>query len=122
MRYLSTFTVLLAVGLGAAGAFGADPPKADAVDAKPDAKATTAAAADDQELKLPPGWKKTKRGKYILYCKDEAPMGTRLKSKTCYDELNMRNYMLALEQTKSDVDRIRATCSNICVCGSPESC
>jgi hypothetical protein len=121
MRYLGSFTVLLVLGFGATDAFSADPPKAEAVDAKAEAKATTTAAAD-QELKLPPGWKKTKRGKYILYCKDEAPMGTRLKSKTCYDEPNMRNYMLALEQTKSDVDRIRATCSNICVCGSPESC
>jgi hypothetical protein len=111
--------VVALAGASAALAFTADTPKADAVDAK---ATTTAVAADDQELKLPPGWKKTKRGKYILYCKDEAPMGTRLKSKTCYDELNMRNYILALEQTKSDVDRIRATCSNICVCGSPESC
>lgn len=121
MRHLFKLTVLLAMGLGSAGAFSADPPKAEAVDAKAEAKATTTAAADE-ELKLPPGWKKTKRGKYILYCKDEVPMGTRMKSKTCYDELNMRNYMLALEQTKSDVDRIRATCSNMCVCGSPESC
>ena len=74
------------------------------------------------EWKLPPGWKKTKRGKYELYCKTEAPMGTRLKSTTCYDEDNMRNYILALEENKADVDRIRATCSNVCVCGDPSAC
>lgn len=122
MRYLVTCLCLIAISVGSAGALGSDAPKADAAEAKADAKAATTAAADDEELKLPPGWKKTKRGKYILYCKDEAPMGTRLKSKTCYDDHNMRNYILALEQTKSDVDRIRSTCSNVCVCGSPESC
>lgn len=121
MGKLTSLLGLLAVGFGAATALAADPPKEEAKQETAAARPETKAAANG-ELKLPPGWKKTKRGKYELYCKTEAPMGTRLKSTTCYDEDNMRNYILALEQTKSDVDRIRATCSNICVCGSPESC
>lgn len=107
----ATFVILLAFGFGLARA---DAPKADAP------KAETAKA--EEELKLPPGWKKTKRGKYILYCKTEAPMGTRLKSTTCYDRDNMRNYILALEENKSDIDRIRSTCSNLCTCGDPSAC
>jgi hypothetical protein len=108
----------LGLGLGQAGAFSADPPKADA----PEAKAAVTAKAETDELKLPPGWKKKKRGKFMLYCKNEAPMGTRIKAETCYDEDGMRNYMLALQEAKADIDRIRSTCSNICVCGDPSAC
>ena len=110
------FVVCLLMGLGPASAVAADPPKAEA----PEAKA--AAAPDAKELKLPPGWKKKKRGKFILYCKSEAPMGTRLKAETCYDEDGMRNYMLALQENKGDIDRIRSTCSNVCTCGNPGAC
>lgn len=116
--------IALACVLGAlaaigTGAFGAEPPKPESAKAAP-ASETTAKAS--QELKLPPGWKKKKRGKFILYCKKEAPMGTRLQSETCYDEPNMRNYILALQESKSDIDRIRSTCSNICTCGDPGAC
>jgi hypothetical protein len=72
--------------------------------------------------RLPPGFKVKKRGKYTLYCKTDTPLGTRFKSETCYDENNMRAYMLALQENKSDVDRIRQTCSNPCACGMPEAC
>ena len=34
----------------------------------------------------------------------------------------MRAYMLALQENKSDVDRIRNICSNPCACGMPEFC
>ena len=38
------------------------------------------------------------------------------------DEPNMRAYMLALQENKSDVDRIRSICSNPCACGQPDAC
>jgi hypothetical protein len=72
--------------------------------------------------RLPPGFKVKKRGKYTLYCKSDTPLGTRFKSETCYDENNMRAYMLALQENKSDVDRMRNICSNPCACGNPEAC
>jgi hypothetical protein len=112
------FGVILSMGLGTAGAFSADPPKADV----PETKAAAKATAETKELKLPPGWRKKKRGKFILFCKNEAPMGTRLESETCYDEDGMRNYILAMEENKGDIDRIRSTCSNICTCGNPGAC
>lgn len=108
------------LGLAAqhAAAMAAEPPpRTDTAEAK---AATTAQAAAD--FKPPPGFMKKKRGKFILYCKKDAPLGSRIQTETCYDEDQMRNYMLALKETKGNVDKIRATCANICVCGSPESC
>jgi hypothetical protein len=50
---------------------------------------------------------------------DDTPIGTRIKSERCYDEAQMRNYMLALEENKRDVDRVRSVCQNLQVCGMP---
>jgi hypothetical protein len=100
-----------------AGAFSADPPKTDASKV-----AAAAPAAADEEFKPPPGFVKKTRGKYQLYCKREAAMGTRVKTESCYTEDQVREYLLALQQTKQDADRIRNNCSNICWCGNPESC
>lgn len=89
------------------------------------AKPVAAAEADADKargFKLPPGFYTKKRGKYVLYCKRDAAMGTRLKSETCYDEPQMRDYLLALAENKRDIDRIRATCATLCACGRPETC
>jgi hypothetical protein len=121
--------LLVATAAGAALALGApladETPAAEA--AKPAAAAQADASADGKKEipfaeRLPPGFKVKKRGKYTLYCKRDTPIGTRFKSETCYDEDNMRAYMLALQENKSDVDRIRQTCSNLCACGMPEAC
>ncbi len=106
-------------------------PCAAIADEKPNAEAApqetaTAAetAADDGELdfKLPPGFKTKKRGKVILYCKTDTPLGTRFKQETCLNDEQMRDYLIALEENKSNVDRIRAICSNPCACGQPDAC
>jgi hypothetical protein len=118
---MRTATMLLATILGSvtgvawATLMASDPAPTQADEAKPEA--ATTAQAKDEELKLPPGFKKVKRGKFILYCKKETPLGTRFKADRCFDEAGMRDYILALEQTKGDVDRIRSVCSNVCVCG-----
>lgn len=115
--------ILLAtfLGLGAGAAYAtlmaSEPAATESTEARPEATAEATAQKADQELKLPPGFKKVKRGKYTLYCKKETPLGTRFKTDKCFDEAGMRDYILALEQTKGDVDRIRSTCSNYCVCG-----
>lgn len=119
------FAMLLLVTILALGSVAseaiplASEPAARPADSKPPATATPAAT---QELKLPPGFRKSKRGRFVLYCKPETPLGTRLKSMKCFDEPQLRDYILALEQTKGDVDRIRAICSNPCTCGNPEAC
>ena len=88
-----------------------------------DKTATVAAAADKaREFKLPPGFYEKQRGKYTLYCKKDAPMGTRIKYERCMSRTQMREYLLVLEQQKTDIDRVRSTCSNLCACGRPEAC
>ncbi len=112
--------IALGIGLAAVGAGAAG-------NESPDDKAETAQPATDAEtvaetkkpLKPPPGFKLKRRGKFLLYCKREAPMGSRLKAETCYDEDQMRAYLLELEAGKVDIDRTRAICSNPCVCGQP---
>lgn len=117
-----TIALIFLLWAGAAiegsGAVAAEPP-----DPTPDAAKPAADVASDKktdrEFTLPPGFKEQKRGKFILYCKREAAMGTRLKSETCLSEAQMRDYLLALETNKVDIDRVRAICSNPCVCGQP---
>jgi hypothetical protein len=104
-------------------------PMADETPAAAAAKqeaASTDAASQKTEIpfaeRLPPGFKVKQRGKYTLYCKTDTPLGTRFKHEACYDEDQMHAYLLALEENKVDVDRIRNTCSNQCACGNPAAC
>ena len=124
----SLLAIILALGPAAAGASAtasepaqAEPAKTDPAETKV-AEAEPAAAAEaetkqEKELKLPPGFKKVQRGRFTLYCKKETPLGSRFKTDKCFDEAGMRDYILALEATKGDVDRMRSTCSNACTCG-----
>lgn len=117
--------VLAAVlALGVSGAIADEPQKSESAQAKsaePEASATTATTAAAAEAEdpfvIPPGFVKKKRGKHILYCKRDASMGTRIRTEKCYDERGMRDYLLALKEEKNNIDRIRATCSNVCTCG-----
>ena len=116
----------LIVSLAATAALGlplADDTPASAEKKQP-AEAEVVADKDEIPLeeRLPPGFKVKKRGKFTLYCKSDTPLGTRFKSETCYDEPNMRAYMLALQENKVDIDRIRNICSNPCACGDPSQC
>jgi hypothetical protein len=103
------------------GATGGEPPDSTAGADKP-AAATEADANMPQEVTLPPGFKKKKRGKYILYCKTESTTGSRFTFERCLDDAQLRDYILALQENKRDLDRIRSTCSNICTCGQPGAC
>lgn len=120
-----SLTLMVVLGSGAAfmesSAIGSEPPDSTPVAAKPEATAEPV-AEKAKEFKPPPGFRTKKRGKFTLYCKREAPMGTRLKSEICLDEDQMRDYMLALSENKRDIDRIRAICSNPCACGQPGAC
>jgi hypothetical protein len=55
----------------------------------------------------------------VLYCKRDRETGTRFTTEKCYDESQMREYLLALEIQKRDIDRIRSTCVNASVCAPP---
>ena len=112
LRVVAAF--LIASTAGTALALRA--PMADetpAADAAKQETASTDAASQKAEIpfaeRLPPGFKVKKRGKYTLYCKTDTPLGTRFKHETCYDEDQMRAYLLALDENMVDVDRIRNT-------------
>jgi hypothetical protein len=78
-----------------------------------------AAAADAKKgepFVPPPGFQTKKRGELVLYCKRDRETGTRFTTEKCYDEEQVREYLLALEIQKRDIDRIRSTCANAAVC------
>jgi hypothetical protein len=81
---------------------------------------TAAANSKADAFKPPPGFQTRKRGDLVLYCKKDATIGTRFKTEKCYDEAQMRGYLLALELQQQDVDRIRATCGGGTVCNPPD--
>ncbi|HKY00806.1 MAG TPA: hypothetical protein VJL86_13935 [Steroidobacteraceae bacterium] len=92
-------------------------PAADAASAVADT-ADTAKAAETgtQPFVPPPGFKTKKQGNMTLYCKKDATVGTRFKTEKCYSEDQVREYLLALEIQKRDIDRIRSTCATGAVC------
>lgn len=92
-------------------------PAADVASAAADT-ADTARAAETgtQPFVPPPGFKTKKQGNMTLYCKKDATVGTRFKTERCYSEDQVREYLLALEIQKRDIDRIRSTCATGAVC------
>lgn len=81
---------------------------------------TEEVAADPEPKKAfepPPGFKTVKRGKHVVYCRRDTAMGTRLARTTCYDEKQIRDYLLAQSQNNRDVDRARKICSSQAACG-----
>ncbi|MBX3704809.1 MAG: hypothetical protein KF822_13630 [Steroidobacteraceae bacterium] len=77
-----------------------------------------AAAAGKKEFQPPPGFKPKKFGDKLLYCKKDASIGTRFRSEKCFDEAQMRDFILAQEQSNRDFDRARAVCATPSVCRS----
>ena len=109
--------VALAACLAAQVALSAEPastdekPKSDATSEKADAAAVTAAAAQkDEAFTPPPGFKTRKRGDEVLYCQRDATVGTRFKTEKCYNEEQLRTYMMVTEAQRRDLDRIRTNC------------
>ncbi len=82
-----------------------------------DKPAAQANASDDQKkIKLPPGFKPKKRGKFIVYCHKESEVGTRFPVEKCYDETGIREYLRAREDDREKVDQMRR------ICGTQEAC
>ena len=92
-------------------------PAADATSAAADTvDAAKAAEPGTEPFVPPPGFKTKKQGNMTLYCKKDAAVGTRFKTEKCYSEDQVREYLLALEIQKRDIDRIRSTCATGAVC------
>jgi hypothetical protein len=94
---------------------GEKAPAADQAAEKADLKAEDEAAharEAEKEFKPPPGFKTKKRGKLVLYCMQDSTVGTRFKTEKCYDEAQLRDYLIAQAENKRDMDRVRSTCSS----------
>jgi hypothetical protein len=115
---------LLAPALPAAGEEPVTPEAEEAVTrqatdaAVADPAATVAKADADDTFHLPPGFKPKKRGKYMLYCRKEAVMGTRFPVERCYDEAGIREFIRAQIENQEQIDQMRRICSTPGACGS----
>ena len=100
----------LCMGLAGLAALADDLPETTA-------KSDSVAPADE-EFKPPPGFKAKKRGELVLYCIRDSTVGTRFKTEKCYNEAQIRDYLVAQQENKRDIDRVRNTCST----GAGEYC
>ncbi len=103
----------------------APPPEPAHVDsttaAKPEAPAAekNVPSPGDADYEPPAGFKVKKQGKFVLYCMRDRTTGTRFTTEKCYNGDQLREYLLALEVQKRDIDRIRSTCASGAVCAPP---
>ena len=77
-----------------------------------------AAAEEDEEFKIPPGFHVKKRGEFTLYCRKQTVMGTRFPVEKCYDETGIREFLRAQREDQQKVDQMRRICSSVGSCGS----
>ncbi len=124
---MTRILIVTLMGLAAQSALAQDSPignETPAAEQAPDKavpETTTAAAqaADDEPFVPPPGFQTKKRGELVLYCKRDRETGTRFTTEKCYDENQVREYLLAQEVQRRDIERIRSTCATSAVC-SPQ--
>jgi hypothetical protein len=74
---------------------GTKPP--DAAPASEKSTTAEASATKDLGFELPPGFKAVKRGEIVVFCYKDATVGTRFKTRKCYNEEQLRVYILASE-------------------------
>lgn len=65
------------------------------------------------------GWRPTIRGGQVLYCMNDAPMGSRLSDETCLNETSLRQQMLAEEHQRQSMQQAGAAG---CRPGQPGGC
>ncbi len=121
MKFAMTFALLTLVSgfaLAQESAVGNEAPAADQAVDKLETE-SAAKVSEEKEFEPPPGFKTKKRGKFTVYCIQDATIGTRFKTDRCLDEDQVREYLLAREIQKRDIDRIRSTCATSTVC-SPQ--
>ena len=93
-------------------ATSAEKARADAAaDKAPSAESAKAAEPGTEAFVPPPGFKVKKQGALTLYCQRDSTVGTRFKTEKCYNQEQMREYLLAREIQKRDIDQVRSTCA-----------
>lgn len=54
------------------------------------------------------GWAPEVRRGQVLYCKDETPIGSRLREKTCLNRVGVEQMMLAEERQRRNMQHVNA--------------
>ena len=121
LKLISFFAAALLAGTALAqepsSAIGDDTKTAEQGTDKAESKpAATAAAADEDNVEIPAGFKKKKRGDLVLYCIKGKATGTRFPTEDCYDKAGLADYILKREASNRDFERSRAICSNPSIC------
>jgi hypothetical protein len=117
-KFLSTIVMLLAAQLALAGDAPAakDMPADTADETSAASPKTSVPKPGDADYVPPPGFKIKKRGALTVYCMRDRETGSRFTTERCFDGVQMREYLLALEIQKRDIDRIRSTCGTGSTC------
>lgn len=79
--------------------------------AKPEAK-------PESEFKPPPGYRTRKRGDKVVYCKKVSIPESRLMTEKCYDQVQLREIELQMEQQRNEIDQRRRICPTPATCGA----
>ncbi len=74
------------------------------------------AAKPESDYRPPPGYKTRKRGDKVVYCKKVSIPDSRLMTEKCYDEIQLRDIELQMEQQRDDLEQRRR------ICPSPTAC
>ena len=114
LKFIGALCLSLAaqVALAQDTAVADETPAAEQASEKAESKSMAAATEEEKEFKPPVGFQTRKRGELTLYCKREATVGTRFKTEKCYSEDQVRDYIIAQQENKRDMDRIRNTCGS----------
>lgn len=80
-------------------------------DAKAPDETATEESTPKQAFKPPPGFRSKKRGGVLVYCIKDRSLGSRFQSEKCYDEQGVKDYLLARDENKRDIDQRRSICT-----------
>jgi hypothetical protein len=117
LTILMTLFAAAALAQDSDSAIGNETANADQAKDKAEPKTVAAAnAGTPAEMQLPPGFRAKKRGDITLYCIKGKATGTRFQTESCYDEAQLKDYLLAREQNNRDFDRSRSICSDPGIC------
>jgi hypothetical protein len=110
----------LIAGLAASAVLAQEAAVADKTPAAEQAadKAVTTGGEKTEEFKPPPGFATKKRGEVVVYCMRDSTVGTRFKTEKCYSRDQLQDYLLAQEENKRNIDRIRNTCGGGTACAT----
>lgn len=100
-RYLC----LAAVATVLAGCASTSQNAAPASAESPAAASQVVDTADFTKKAQDDGWNPIIRNGQVLYCKDEAPLGSRFPEKTCLNKVGVEQMMLAEERQRQQMQR-----------------